>query len=75
MNPFLSCMVSYTGRIVRAAAGIVLLLWGWLGLGGAKGGNVVLIRLASIAAGIFNICLLAPLFGVPLSGSRIRSGK
>jgi len=36
---------------------------------------VTIIGLVPLAAGIFDFCVFAPLFGAPLSGARIRAGK
>ena len=75
MNPFVSFMASATGRIVRIVAGIVLVAWGWFGLGGTIGIIVAVIGLVPLLAGVFDFCVFAPLFGNPLSGARIRAGK
>ncbi|MCL4531540.1 MAG: DUF2892 domain-containing protein [Chloroflexi bacterium] len=75
MNPFVSFMASTTGRIVRIVAGLVLVAWGWLGLGGVTGIIVAIIGLVPLLAGIFDFCVFAPLFGNPLSGAKIRAGK
>lgn len=64
-------MASTTGRAVRAIAGLTLLLWGvfggltWLAIIGA----------VVAAAGVFDFCLFAPLFKMPLSGKKIRNGE
>lgn len=75
MNPFVSFMASSTGRIVRVVAGIILVAWGWFGLAGTTGMIVMLVGIVPLAAGIFDFCVLAPLFGAPLSGPKIRAGK
>jgi hypothetical protein len=75
MNPFIAFMASTTGRIVRIVAGIGLVAWGWLGLGGTTGLIVAVIGLLPLAAGLFDFCVFAPLFGAPLSGPKIRAGK
>lgn len=75
MNPFVSFMASTTGRIVRIVAGIVLVAWGWFGLGSVIGIIVAIIGLVPLLAGVFDFCVFAPLFGNPLSGARIRAGK
>ncbi len=75
MNPFVSFMSSNAGRILRIAAGLALILWGWLGLGGMVGVIVGLIGLLPLAAGVFDFCAFAPLFGDPLRGSKVRAGK
>jgi hypothetical protein len=73
MNPFLKFMASTAGRIVRIVAGIALVAWGMLGLGGTWGIVVTVIGLVPLAAGIFDFCIFAPLFSAPLSGPKIRA--
>lgn len=75
MNPFVSFMASTAGRIARIVAGIALIAWGLLGLGGTTGVIVAVVGALPLAAGLFDFCVFAPLFGAPLSGPRIRSGK
>jgi hypothetical protein len=74
MNPFVKFMASTTGRIVRIVAGLALIGWGLLGLGGTTGLIVAIVGLVPLAAGVFDFCVFAPLFGNPLSGRKIRSG-
>lgn len=68
-------MASTNGRIVRAAAGIVLILLGLLVLNGTAGVIVAVAGLLPLLAGVFDFCVFAPLFGCPLSGPKIRAGK
>jgi hypothetical protein len=75
MNSFCTFMASTTGRIVRIVAGIVLIVWGWMGLGGTTGIVVAVVGLVPLLAGLFDFCVFAPLFGCPLSGPKIRAGK
>jgi hypothetical protein len=75
MNPVITFLASGTGRIVRVVAGVILVAWGWFGLAGVTGTVVALIGLVPLVAGIFDFCVFAPLFGAPLSGSKIRAGK
>ena len=75
MNPFVSFMASAAGRIVRIVVGLVLIVWGWFGLGGTTGIIVAVIGLLPLVAGGFDFCIFAPLFGNPLSGAKIRAGK
>ncbi len=75
MNPFIAFMASTNGRIARIVAGIALIIWGLLGLSGVTGIVVIVIGLLPLAAGVFDFCMFAPLFGAPLSGSKIRAGK
>ena len=76
MNPFITFLASNTGRIVRVVAGTILVAWGWLGLAGTMIGTfVAFIGFVTLLAGIFDYCVFAPLFGAPLSGSKIRAGS
>jgi hypothetical protein len=75
MNPLVQFMASMPGRIVRIVAGAALLLWGFMGLEATTGIVVMVIGLIPLLAGLFDVCLIAPLFGAPLSGPRIRAGK
>ena len=75
MNPFIKFMASTAGRVTRVAAGLALFLWGWMGIGGSAGLVIAIIGLVPLAAGLFDFCVFAPLFGAPLSGPRIRSAK
>ena len=72
MNPFVSFMASKTGRLVRIVAGIALVAWGLLGLSGPTGIIVAVIGLVPLLAGIFDVCVFAPLFRNPFKGSEIR---
>lgn len=79
MKGFVTFMASTAGRLVRIVAGIVLILVGLFVLGGTGGNTagivVAVIGLVPLLAGLFDVCLFAPLFGYPLSGSKIRAGK
>jgi hypothetical protein len=75
MNPLVSFMASTAGRITRIVAGLVLIAWGLLGLTGAAGIVVAVIGMVPLAAGLFDFCIFAPLFGAPLGGAKIRAGK
>jgi hypothetical protein len=75
MNPLAKFMASMPGRIVRIVVGAALLLWGFMGLEATTGIVVMVIGLIPLLAGLFDVCLIAPLFGAPLSGVRIRAGK
>jgi len=75
MNPFVKFMASTTGRIVRIVAGIALIVWGLMGLGGTIGIVVAVIGAVPLLAGLFDFCVFAPLFGNPLSGPKIREDK
>jgi len=69
---FIYFMASVPGRIIRFLAGAILILFGLLYVGGTGGTILAVVGLAPLLAGTFDICLLAPLFKLPLSGRRIR---
>ncbi len=75
MNPFVSFMASTAGRIVRVVAGIALIAWGLMGLGGTAGIIVAIVGALPLVAGLFDFCVFAPLFGAPLSGPKIRAAS
>jgi Protein of unknown function (DUF2892) len=75
MNPFIAFMASTAGRLTRIVAGLALIAWGLLGLGGGTGIVVAVIGALPLVAGLFDFCVFAPLFGAPLSGPKIRAGK
>ena len=73
MNPFVSFMASTAGRILRIVVGILLIVWGWFGMGFSTVGIIVaVIGLVPLVAGVFDFCVFAPLFGNPLSGANPR---
>ncbi len=68
---FAKFMASGAGRALRALVGVVLIVVGAV-LGGAWWALGAL-GLVFVAVGVFDVCLLAPLFGQPLSGKEVRS--
>mgnify|MGYP001403961521 CR=1 FL=1 len=75
MNPFIKFMASTAGRLTRIVAGIALIAWGLIGITGTAGIIVAVIGALPLAAGLIDFCVFAPLFGAPLSGSKIREAK
>lgn len=75
MNPFCTFMASTVGRVIRIVAGLVLVAWGLLGLGGTVGIIVAVVGAVPLLAGLLDFCVFAPLFGCPLSGAKIRAGN
>lgn len=71
MNSLVQFLASMNGRILRAVAGIVLIVVG-LVVGDTTGWIIALIGLIPLAAGVFDFCLLAPLGGLPFWGRDIR---
>lgn len=66
-------LASSQGRILRIAAGIVLVLVGLLVIKDTAGIIVAVVGLVPLIAGVFDFCVFAPLFGMPLSGKAIRA--
>ncbi len=75
MNPLIGFLASANGRLIRVAAGLVLIAWGLFGLHGAIGTIIAVIGVVPFVAGLFDFCVFAPLFRLPLSGPKIRAGK
>ena len=73
MSPFVKFMISPAGRIFRIVAGLALILWGLIGLGGATGIIVAIVGAVPLLAGLFDFCVFATLFGGHLSGPRNRA--
>ncbi|MFN2227489.1 MAG: DUF2892 domain-containing protein [Anaerolineae bacterium] len=72
MNGLFRFLASSTGRVVRAVAGLVLILVGLLAVGGVGGWILAIVGLVPLAAGLFDFCVFAPLFGLPFVGPRLR---
>lgn len=66
-------MASNTGRGLRIVVGLVLIVWGWSMHGQIAGTVLMVVGLVPLAAGVFDVCLLAPLLGAPFSGAKIRA--
>lgn len=62
---FAKFMASPTGRGARILVGAALIAWGLFFAGGFI---PVVIGLIPLLAGVFDVCLLAPLFGAPFAG-------
>ena len=72
MNPFVKFMSSTAGRATRVVAGLALIVIGAL-IGGA-GWILAVVGLVPLLAGVFDVCLFAPLFNAPFAGAKVRSG-
>lgn len=64
---FARFMSTATGRAVRAVAGLALILWGLA----AGIPALAVVGLLPLAAGVFNVCLIAPLLRAPFSGKSL----
>jgi len=65
---FVRFMQSWAGRVLRIAAGGVIVWYGLTQMTGTAGTVVTVLGFVPIAAGLFSVCLLGPLFGAPLRG-------
>lgn len=68
-------MAGWLGRIARIVAGVVLI---WIGLGvveGTWGTVLAIVGVVPILAGLFNVCLIAPLLGAPFRGADTMRGQ
>jgi len=70
---FARFMATWPGRILRIAAGLALIAWGFR-QGTALGTVVVLFGFLPLAAGLFNFCAIAVLIGTPFWGRDARVG-
>jgi hypothetical protein len=75
MNPFVSFMQTPAGRMGRIVAGLALIVAGLIGVGGVMGYLLAIVGVIPLAAGMFDICLMAPFFRIPFSGKKIRAMK
>jgi hypothetical protein len=75
MNPFVHFMVSTGGRVIRIVAGIALIAYGLLGIGGTTGIVLVVVGVVPLLAGLLDVCIFGPVFGCSLSGRKIRADQ
>ncbi|MFQ3566761.1 MAG: DUF2892 domain-containing protein [Aggregatilineales bacterium] len=67
---FAKWMAQPLGRLIRIIAGIVLIALGLGVIGDTAGLIVAIIGVLPILAGVFNVCLIAPLIGAPFQGKK-----
>lgn len=72
MNGLFQFLASSAGRWTRAIAGLVLIALGIWVIQGTVGWVVAVIGLVPLAAGLFDFCVFAPLFGLPFVGNQLR---
>ena len=66
---FARLMASPAGRLLRVFVGLIL-----LGRGSTRGNvGLMAVGLVPLLAGLFNVCVLAPLLHVPFRGSQAGS--
>lgn len=65
----LACfMAGAAGRGVRIGLGLAIVAFGWSRVDSTSGKVFMVVGLVPILAGVFNVCLIAPLIGAPFSG-------
>jgi len=76
MESFFRFMTSRTGRAVRIVIGLLLMLIGLsigFNTGDFIGWVITVLGVFPLAAGIFDLCLIAPFFGKSYKGSDLRA--
>ena len=72
-----SFLSSATGRVLRMLVGLGLIGWGvFLAVAASTitiGMILVVVGLLPLAAGLVDVCVFAPFFGVPFSGAKVRA--
>ncbi len=69
---FVKFMSSGAGRITRIVAGVALIAAGLLVVQGTAGIILAVVGLVPLLAGLFDVCVFAPLFGMPFAGISVR---
>jgi hypothetical protein len=72
MKALFRFLASPTGRVVRIVAGLVLIAIGLVWVHGVGGWILAIVGLVPLAAGVFDRCVFAPLFGLPFVGASLR---
>jgi hypothetical protein len=70
---FIAFMGSQAGRAVRIAAGLGIMALGHFTVAGTAGWVLMAVGVLPLAAGVFDFCLFAPLFGRPFGGKALRA--
>ena len=73
---FATFMASPAGRLLRVVAGLIVLgggVWAIIASNTILGVVLIVVGLLPLLAGLFDFCVFAPLFGAPLSGSKVRA--
>lgn len=60
------------GRLLQGALGVLLIFGGLSGMDSGVGGLLLFAGLLSLAGGVFDVCVPAPLCGLPLEGPKLR---
>ncbi len=71
MQSVFQFLASQAGRALRGVAGLALILIGVI-LGGTAGIILIIVGVVPLAAGVFDFCVFAPLFGMAFQGKDLR---
>lgn len=69
---FAKFMSTLWGRLLRIIGGIALMLIGWFYFQNPLGYLMMTVGVLPVSAGIFDVCILAPIFDAPFTGEEIR---
>ena len=72
---FAMFMASGAGRLLRIVAGIAIIAWGWSRHEQTVGIILMVVGLVPLLAGVFNVCVIAPIIGAPFAGRDARNGS
>jgi hypothetical protein len=72
MEGFFGFIAGPAGRLIRAVAGLALILVALFLVGGIGRWILVIVGLVPLLAGAFDFCVFAPLFNLPFLGPRLR---
>jgi hypothetical protein len=72
MDGLFRFLAGSSGRIVRAAAGLALIVVGLIWVHGVVGWVLAVVGLVPLLAGVLDFCVFAPLFGLPFVGGDLR---
>lgn len=69
---FAKFMATGVGRAFRMVAGLVLIVCGMFFAHGITEVVLGIVGVAAFAAGLFNVCLIAPFIGAPFRGADLK---
>lgn len=72
MKGLIKFMTSTIGRLTRIALGLVLIVWGVYYANFTPNWILIIIGIIPLSAGIFNFCLIAPIFGYSINGDKAK---
>lgn len=73
MKGLIKFMTGTMGRLTRIALGLVLIVWGVYYSNITPNWIFIIIGIIPLAAGIFNFCLIAPIFGYSFNSDKAKN--